>query len=521
MKNILIHIGGIDKIMGTRRYDFERYIYKERFQIILLGLVLLLVYGIRLSTLFITIDTEMIITDPANLYKSWITMGRWGLVLLKRILGTYTFNVYVAAFMMILSILATTVTWCYLFYLVNGKRLKNSLCIFGTLWFTSPIMAEQVAFLLQSYEVTIAIGLIAISLILQLEYKRDKKWYQIFSSFILLTISFATYQAMVLVYVTAATMIFLIYYGKNANVTDLKTKIIYILNLIILFLVAYFAYLFINMILLHVLNLQSNSYIEEQMLWGKQSVAIILSNIIEYIWNMLSGNGFFYNNGLIVLYVITLIILFIQHKMKDYWLYVMAMLFLFMCPFLMVAIRGGGIQHRTELTMPLVEAFLVLYVLDYMWSRTKKFYYIGLIFVLVAMMDQTQMSARLYYTSYVNNVQSVLFAIKISDRIEQLDIDTKTTPVVFIGRIAYERNNSCLERTDFELAGYGNFEISFYTMHGTSIMQNYLRVLGINYVLPNDDQIILAEDLAKNMKTWPNTDSVRLSNGIVVVKLSD
>ena len=79
------------------------------------------------------------------------------------------------------------------------------------------------------------------------------------------------------------------------------------------------------------------------MLWGKQPIAVILSNIKEHMWNMLSGNGFFYNRGLIGLYILTLIILFLQKKTKDYWLYIISMLFLFICPFLMVIIRGGGV----------------------------------------------------------------------------------------------------------------------------------------------------------------------------------
>ena len=315
--------------MERSKYSLKHYIYKERFQLLLLFIFLLLVYGIRLFTLSITIDTEMIITDPESLYNSWIAMGRWGLVFLKRILGTYTFNVYVAAFMMILSALATVVLWCYLFYMITGRRIGNSVCIFGIIWFTSPIMAEQEAFLLQAYEVTVAIGLIAISLILVLEYRKDKKWHQILCSVTLLTISFATYQAMVLMYITASVMVFLVYYKNNANESDLKTKLKYISNLIELFLFSYLAYTLTNMTLLYLLNLEMDIYIEAQMLWGKQPIAVILSNIKEHMWNMLSGNGFFYNRGLIGLYILTLIILFLQKKTKDYWLYIISMLFLF------------------------------------------------------------------------------------------------------------------------------------------------------------------------------------------------
>ena len=57
-------------------------------------------------------------------------------------------------------------------------------------------------------------------------------------------------------------------------------------------------------------------------------------------------------------------------------------------------------------------------------------------------------------------------------------------------------------------------------MHGSWVMQHYLSTLGINYVLPNDEQIAIAEKAAGDMPSWPDTGSVISTGSVIVVKLS-
>ena len=71
------------------------------------------------------------------------------------------------------------------------------------------------------------------------------------------------------------------------------------------------------------------------------------------------------------------------------------------------------------------------------------------------------------------------------------------------------------------MSGYSFFEISFSTAHGTWVMRNFMMTLGYNYKYPSDEQFIAAEEYAKTMESWPNTNSVAVHDGMIIVKLSD
>ena len=66
-------------------------------------------------------DTEAIISVPESLYNSWMTMGRYGLIFLKKLLGIYTFNPYLAAILMFFSMVGAVVVWGYLFYILKEE----------------------------------------------------------------------------------------------------------------------------------------------------------------------------------------------------------------------------------------------------------------------------------------------------------------------------------------------------------------------------------------------------------------
>lgn len=511
----------MNKEIKIGKDSFIRYCYKSRYQLALLGFFLVLAYGMKIFNLSISHDTEAMIAVPENMYGSWLQMGRFGEIVLKKLLGTYSLNLYVAGFMMVVGMLLVTVLWSYLFFTISGERNKILLWVFGTVCFTSTIMAEQEAFLLQAYEVTVAMGLVAVALILFLDGRKNKRWYECVASALVLMLSFATYQAMVVLYIAAAAMCFLLFYEKNASQTNLKEQLFYILHLILLFVSAYLIYAIANKVILKALNIETTSYIEGQMAWQSQGIRACIGSIYHHVIEVLKGENFFYTKALIILIVFATVKLMIQKKEKNYWLYSLAMLFVFGCPFLMTIVLGERPSYRTELNIPFVIAFLACIVIDFFRQKKRWIYQVSIVLVFLLGMNQAQATARMYYTEYVQNQEDMILAIKISDRIEQLDVDTSQVPVIFIGGRGAARNLSCLESSDFGLTGWSFFEISYGTGHGTWVMQHYLSTLGINYLYPNEGQIAIAEEAAANMQAWPNTNSVQYINGVVVVKLSN
>lgn len=493
------------------------YCYENRYQIFIFTFFLILGYGIKIFNISISHDTEAIIAVPQNLYGSWLQMGRFGQIVLKKLLGTYCFNPYIAAFMMVIMMIVSAILWGYLFSIVSEKRNKIFLWIFGTVFFTSTIMAEQEAFLLQAYEVTVAIGLVAVALILLLEGKKEKNKFKIVGAMLVLLIAFATYQAMVVLYVAGATSCFLFYY-ENHEERNFKDYIAYIGYLIGLFAVTYIVYFLINKLILFMLGIETTSYIDGQVAWTTQGIKSCLFNIYEHILEVIKGKTFFYTPILKISIILTIIRLFLQKKKKCYWLYSLATIFMFICPFLMTIVLGNTPSHRTELNIPFVTAILVVQLAIFLQNKKRWMYNIALVAVFVIGMYQSQQTSRLYYTEYVQNQQDMMLATKISDRIEQLNVDTSQIPVVFVGAHKMQRNLSCLSEKEFEMTGWSFFEISYSTGHGTWEMQHYLATLGIDYLYPSSEQIEIAENIANGMQAWPSTESVKFSNGVIVVK---
>ena len=161
----------VEKKVEKRYFDqlpnINQFIKEYQFVWWIVGSFLLLAYGIKVFNVSISHDTEAMMVASRQLYNSWYSMGRFGLIFLKKVLGTYWFNPYVASFLMFATMMVNSVVWTYLLYWIGGEKKKwmKLLWIFPTFFFTSTIMAEQSGFLLQSYEVNIALLMVGIAIL--------------------------------------------------------------------------------------------------------------------------------------------------------------------------------------------------------------------------------------------------------------------------------------------------------------------------------------------------------------------
>ena len=194
-------------------------------------------------------------------------------------------------------------------------------------------------------------------------------------------------------------------------------------------------------------------------------------------------------------------------------------------PFLLTVFLGTPPSHRADIAVPFMVAFLLQYIMMRLSKNNKKMLQyterVCVCFLVVVVYYQSVESARLLYTEYVQNVEDMRVAIKISDRIDQLDLgENPEEPVVFVGHREANLNDSCVKKQDFELIGYSFFEISFSTNHGTWVMNHYMNTLGYKYNLPTQEQMTEAEEYAKNMPVFPDNGSVVKYKDMIIVKLS-
>lgn len=500
------------------------------------GMVLffmLLAYGIKVFNVSISHDTETIMATADVQYENWYTMGRFGLMFLKKILGTYIFNPYVASFLMFITMLVNSVVWTYFFAWIGGERknaYKNT-WIFPTVFFTSMIMAEQCGFLLQAYEVNVALMLVGLALLnLYKVFLEGRRLYWCLPAVICCVLAFSSYQSLVPLFTSGAAMGFLLMYDKivqeDADRMTCKFCCQLILKLIAVFLFSFVVYTIINKIVLGCMGLETTSYITEQVMWGKLPAKTCIKNILDHICKVFSGEGIFYVKMTTVIFVVMLLYMLIGIRKKTacYFIYMLAGIYCLCSPFLLTVFLGIGQTARADILLPFVSGFLFQYLFDRLAEQEKKVWkmgYAALSLVLcVLALYQSLSSARLYYTQYAQYEEDVRLAVKITDRIDKLGLgEIPDEPVVFIGSRDPQKNPSCYDDDDLELIGKSFFGVSYYAGHGTYVMLHFLDTLGYSYNIPSVEQIVAAQELQETMPTWPYEGSVAEKDGIIIVKL--
>ena len=490
---------------------------------------LLLTYGIRLTYISLSHDTDAIISIPEKLYESWYSMGRFGLIVLKKCLGVYSFNPYVASFLMFVTMLVGSFVWMALFSALWGKeKTKYFHWIFPVVFYTSTIMAEQFGFMLQTYEVSLSIVLLGVILFYQYWTFLNKKslvWY--LPGFLFLLLIFSIYQSFIFLYPVAVAATLLIFCeGERQKTREVGDKILwgFIIRFVLVFILAFVCNQILGKVIMNYMHIEPTEYLMEQIHWGKAPVKENLARIFAHVKAVYMGEGIFYSKAYALLSFLFLFTAIYQgiKKERGRFTYLLIVVFCMIGPFLLTIIMAGASAARVQFSLPFLSGFFFWYLVA-IWKKKSKFIFIVFLCLgFLVSMKQSLMSARLYYTNYVQYQEDVRLAVKISDRIDQLDLgELPKEPVVFVGRRLPQANVSAIPSDDLELIGKSFWELSFGTSHGTWVMNHFLDAVGYSYVYPTKEEVEKAEVIAKQMPIWPNTGSVVARDGIIVVRLSE
>lgn len=513
--------------MSKKIYNYVR---ENVFSIIISAGFILAVYCIKLCAPSTSIDNEAVISVRESIYSAWLSMGRIGLVGLKKLCGQYIYNPIFSMMLLVFGMLVSSVIWGMIFESVTPKDKQHRLSpwIFSAILFTAPIIAEQFGFVMQAVEVLIAIDLCGVGLyFFFLYFSGEKKIVYLFLNIIVSALAFSVYQAITTVYVTAAVGMFILYISQRKTAERSGTEIWGMLVLLVIsFFVAYLLYLGTSKFIMAYLGIETTDYTMGQVFWKTNSIKECITFLLEHIKNVVLGKTIFYSVSYSIL-VLLMTVMCLLKKREDfggkYYLYVLAHIALFVTPFLMGIILGGTPVNRTVLSMPFMLAFGYMYlyyrICEYIDNRK---ILVMIVFIIATVpFSQASESSRLYYTEYISNKEQEMIATKLSYRIEEVTGQyAPEIPVVFVGSLELQRNPSCYTNEDLELVGRGFFEVSFSTSHGTFLNINYLKTLGISYIMPSNEQVSIAENAAMDMPCWPSKGSVQEIDGVVVVKFN-
>lgn len=512
---------------------FLQFVMHNSKQIIISMLFLLLAFGQKLFSNTFSIDTQGIIQNNDALYKSWFELERFGLVLFKKLTGTYLYNNALASFTMVVFFGISAMVWAYLLCSAS-HTMKLQPAFFIIPYVASPIFAEMLGFLLLGPEISIAAILTAISLMMWANAAASSSAKQrillVIASIVCATLSFTMYLAMVTFFITGTAILYVLKYSDSKYQNhDKNESRAFLIGSVVIFVVSYALYKLLNALAMKVKGVTTNAYISDQSRWGKDSPSVILHNMGSHILALYSGEGIFYS----VIFSICALCVFvaaIYHVItKKISLFsCLVVLLIVLSPTIMSFVLGGIPSVRTEMTYPLAFSFITMVLFSgivFTIQRNAQSIHaeavtiVAWILIIAIGWNQALITSRIFYTENIVFTQDVLTAQEIKSRIDELGLgEHPNEPLVFVGNHVAKCNPDCYSADQLGLTGRSMLEIGFSTEHGTGVKKQFMvDVLGVYYNSATSEQIEQSEELAESMPHWPDPGSVAEKDGIIIV----
>lgn len=502
---------------------FMRYLQGNPWDVAASIFFLLLGYELKMFGDSYSIDTEAMMQAQGSLYQSWIELERFGLLYLKKALGLYWYNNAVASFLSAVCLLAASLLWAYLLAEVNNLRGRMHPAFFAVPFVTSPVLAEMVGFTLTGPEIGMALGLVATSLMMLLNCMAYRKWWLGILSLFVAAAGFTLYLAMVTVFVAGFAMVFLMLFWDAHHEYKLGRRIGFIAVGAVAFVISYLLYVACNAAALAMHHTTTNSYISEQSRWGKDSTSSIIQTIRDHAQSLYSGEGIYYAgifSVLLVLFVATMLVAVIRRHTDV--LALLVALCLCASPMMMSLILGSKPSARTELSYPLMLAFVVAFLAVQvfgMFDRKRTVKTVAALLVLALGWSQGLIVNRIFYTESINHQQDMELAQDIRTRIDDLGItDQSKKTLVFLNYHMSACNKDCYTSDQLGLVGRSLFEVTVSSEQGTFVKTNFLNITGTNFQQASEKQLDRAEKIGESMPHWPARGSVIQKGDLVIVK---
>lgn len=500
---------------------FWEYCNKHKISIFVSTIVLGLVHGSRFFTNNVSIDTVLFVKNPGTDYN-WLEIGRWGMVLTKKLGGLGIYNPYVASVFAFLMMVLSCILWSYLFFEIS-KKDRESYFLVGILFFSHPVFALQIFFQIQAFELLFSIALIPITLLFVYKWIDGKKWLWCILSVFLMVWIFATYQSNVVLYIAGAIVCFILYEEK-----DIKSLLINGIKLVVSFFIGYLSYNVIDR-----LFFPQSEYLESSVFWGQLPFKECLDFIWLHIQQVIYGSGTFFNKCYI-LWIGIFAFIFVLELKHITWYKVIkwcAIAILFLTPFALTIYLGHMPVERSQTSLGFVQAVVSMMAYQYFKSQKIQIVQKGMSIIVLAsavLMLNKQMytTLKLYYTDDVRYNEDVNTIQQILNDVNDIKgIDAK--PLVFIGTKDSKLNASCYQAGSQGIEYFGEsctklfYDVEPYYFNSTYSILDLCNVIGMPYPMPSETQVIKARKDAELMPCWPSEGSVKDSGETIIIKLSD
>ena len=481
----------------------KEFFRKNKVPLIVIFVIGVIAYSVKLVTYTVSIDTEILMYNPRTLLKSWVSIGRWGLVGIKELFHLLPINIMITDICAFLIFFISIIIWFVNFEKILKKDSKLGKIVFGLIIITTPIFAEQFYFSLQSIEVAIAFLMLAIAIFFQERWIIDGKKWCIFPTIILITFTFGCYQAFIPLYISICLFDYISNYDRKINIKRiLKYLLIFIIALVL-------NYIF-DRIFRNIYEVSYNArYLKSQILWGTERKYFTLTRVVYSIINSFVGIGCYETIAYGVFFVLMTIVVATKLDLKDNkFFYLVYFLFFLIVPFATGILKGVGEVSRAKFCIPFITGFVFYYILCN--TDNKKILSILKVTGVYAVVIQTVVTFSLFYLDYQRYSEDVRIANKVEDDLKSFDT---SKPIVFVG--AYKTPDTIIKGETMGASFFAHDANS--NLGCTYRALGFMKTLGMKHDLPSLDEISEArENLNSKLEKNEVTLSVYPNKGYII-----
>lgn len=470
-------------------------------------LLSIIAYGFALSNYTLSVDNEIPILADFGM-----DMGRWG----QNLIVYHLFKGHLQYFSLLLSLFLFSLAAVRLAKLFRFEGI--SAYFFCGLFVTFPQIAYEVVFGMMAVigGLGILLSVLTVELFIKgLNSESITRKVLFLSSGVLITLfTISLYQAFIIVLATLFVINF--FQSTFEESFNLKSEIKRLLFKGILLIISFILYYFSVKIICP--PMENSAYLSSFVSGGESNN----NHFFDFcsIWFKNLSGGFYYGErlfGIVLLLSLFLFIRFFINKKVALIRFLSLLLVLFL-PFMMsIAITNGYHPPRLYVASNLVFAFVIVFSLEYLKINLTT---ISKTLVVLIAVINIYFITNLFLTANKIYNHDKRIAEKIDNTIQTKYPDFFTTEknIYFYGYFPYEYHQKFrLEKSEV----FGGSIFNWGNSADNYRLVNFFKESNIaEYkMIDTKEELDLVKDSIAKMPVWPNHESIRLFNGIVVVKL--
>lgn len=505
--------------------DFIEYLKNNKFYFLIVFIIFIAIYGIWIFNDFVTTDAEPMYTaqGAADIYNSWIALGRWALVFLKKILGVWIINPFFALTIFIIGFPISSMMWNHIFqkWLDMDEEKYSGRIIFDLIYLTCPIWGYQFSFRNQIEGIVLFLVILPISVFLL------SKWldggsiaYAVIAMFGIV-FSFSGYQAFLIMYAEAV----IIYFFCNIIKGKIKRKQFYIrlFKVIIYTVAAYILYQLSIKIVAEFLNVSRegySGYLLSQIPWFSENISDCIQKTVDTLKEIFFGGSNAYTVAYfteLVMAIVLFIIYCIKKGNMKIWTGIITFL-LFVFPLSLSILTAGSAVLRQQfayvMALAAIGGFEFTILFNILGNKLPRLLIqiLSIAIMLCFIVPQAQTNTRLLYTNY-RVAQKDYYLMSEIYTVAREKGAKLGDAIVLIGGQSYGNDDSIIVQ---EANGISFIEWAIMYPEKTI---RAMQANGFCVSTPSKEQEEYGQEIARSIPCWPDKDSVHVEDGLIVVHL--